>query len=115
MSSAIASTVGASNRIEIGKSTEKSLLHPGEEAHGDEAVTAEVEEAVLHADLVDAEQLLPDGDEALLQVVARREVLGVEVGPGEHGAAVAAGGTCLRGCRARRPARAGPARSIELT
>ena len=74
------------------------LLDHREQPHRDQRVAAEVEEAVLDADLADAEQLLPEADERPLDVVARLDVGGVEVGPVERLAGLRRGG------RASRPA-----------
>ena len=70
------------------------LLDHHEQPHGDQRVAAEIEEAVLDADLADAEQLLPEAGQHPLDVVARLDVGAVELGalelPGRPSAAAAA-------------------------
>ena len=62
-------------------------------------MAAEVEEAVLHADHVDAEELLEPADERLLDLVPRLDVLAVEVRPRELEAVFAASGRAADGHR----------------
>jgi hypothetical protein len=50
-----------------------------EEAHRQQRVPAQVEEAVLHAHLVHAQQLLPEAHQRLLHLVARGQVVHVQV------------------------------------
>jgi hypothetical protein len=71
-----------------GQVDREQLADAGEQPHGDEAVPAEVEEVVVHADVADAEQLLPQIGERLLDVVAGRHERGIELRPGEHHRAV---------------------------
>gem|GEM_PF-5898807 len=58
------------------------LAQAAQELGGEERVAAQVEEAVVDADRLDPQELLPDGGDPLLHRIARRLVGGLELGPG---------------------------------
>ena len=72
----------------------EGLLDLGEEANGDEGVPAEVEEAVVDADLIHTQELFPELPERPLQVVARRDVVAVQLRA--RGSALLIGALLLR-------------------
>src|SRR5439155_10605431 len=55
--------------------------HPRDDLGRQKRLTAKFEEIVMHTDVLDAEQFLPDIRNYLLGVIARRDVLGGELRP----------------------------------
>ena len=56
------------------------LLDHGEQAHRDQRMPAQVEEAVLDTHLIDSQELFPEADQRAFHIVARCHVVAVEVG-----------------------------------
>ncbi len=57
------------------------LADPGEETHRDQRVPAQIKEAVVNADPVDAEQFFPEARQRALDIGLRRAVIGTGLGP----------------------------------
>ncbi len=97
ISAAQASTVGASNRIEIGKSTEKTFFTRAKSRTAIRLWPPRSKKLSRTPISLMPSSSCHIADQALLDVGARGQVVGVEVGPGEHRRPVARRWLGLRG------------------